>query len=116
MKRVLTEYQKENVPGSSTKRALTATEISDILVRFYLTLLEIDPSETADLPDSFPETFKLDECRFVALGEKHLQLVLTTAAIFITSNLAGRHVCETTTIKETLKRELIVVLNDVTWR
>ena len=62
----------------------------------------------------FPETIKLDAQRIEALGEKLLQLELTMAAVFVSSNMVGKAVCERMAqFKPELKRDLLVIINDV---
>jgi hypothetical protein len=58
----------------------------------------------------------LDELRFEALGEKRLQLVLTASTLLITQQLVGGDIATSLEqFKQTLKNELIVILNDVDW-
>ncbi|KAI1730319.1 t-complex protein 11 domain-containing protein [Ditylenchus destructor] len=105
-------WLKRSTSGSDSVK-LSKEDITQLIISLYLSLLEVTPAELSNTP--FPETLKLDEHRFLALGEKYLQLILTTAAVFISSNLAGKDVCESTDFKITLKNELIVILNDVSW-
>ena len=89
----------------------THANINQMIVQFYIQLL------MAENPPQFPETLKLDQQRIEALGEKLLQLELVMAAIFITGNLVGQSIYEgRPEFKAELKRDLLVILNDVDWR
>lgn len=119
MGKIFDEYIAKHVESNSQSSSelknisngdLSNSTINDVIIFFYLKLLENNSSLS-----NFPETLKLDENRFLALGEKFLQLILTTSAIFITSNLAGRSVCEDPKFKTLLKNEVNIILNNVTW-
>ncbi|KAI3420438.1 hypothetical protein GPALN_003735 [Globodera pallida] len=90
---------------------LTRSEVNGLIAKFYLALLTSNPADRIH----FPETLKLDEKHLDALGEKFLQLELTLSAIFISANLVGKSVCEGSEFKKELKRDLIIVLNDINW-
>ena len=66
--------------------------------------------------NEFPETLKMDELRIRALSEKYLQLILVISIIFVAGNLIGREICETADFKNLLKKDLIILLNDVNER
>lgn len=102
----------ENLNSETLPIELKRSDHIEILIQLYLILLE-----TPEIPDNveFPETLKLDQQRIRALGEKYLQLILTMSAIFIAGNLAGKSVCESFDFKSTLKTEIIVILNDVSF-
>jgi len=110
LKRMLTDFLSKTA-SQSPRKELSRADVTEILINFYITLLE-----SHRVGETFPETFKLDEHRVLGLGEKLLQLILTTAAGFIASNHAGKEVCEGTDFKVKLKTEIILILNDVEWR
>lgn len=113
LEKIFNEYKANslNFQLEKTNNTLSNSVINDLIILFYLKLLENNSCLI-----NFPETLKLDQNRFMALSEKFLQLILTTSAIFITSNLAGRSVCENPKFKTLLKNELIIILNNVTWK
>lgn len=118
LKNVLVEYLAEKYSNYLTDLdilpiKLNSSDYSEILIQFYLHMLQLPLLK--DHVD-FPETLKLDALRILALSEKFLQLIITTASIFISGNLAGKVVCESSDFKTVLKNELISILNDVTFR
>lgn len=107
LKRVLIEFIGDN-PQVSKQDELTGTQVKEVIVNFYMSLLE-NPEDI----DIFPESVKIDESRIKALSEKFLQLVLIIANIFVSSNIVGRDICESTNYKNELKKDLMAILNDV---
>ena len=97
-------------PEKVGNNELTNEDVANIIPQVFMSLLEKSAFSYEVL---FPETLKLDEARIKAMGEKFLQLVITTASIFVASNLAGKEVCETTSFKTSLKNDLILILNDI---
>uniref|UniRef100_A0A915DSI5 Uncharacterized protein n=1 Tax=Ditylenchus dipsaci TaxID=166011 RepID=A0A915DSI5_9BILA len=117
LKSLLDDFLNSQPQSSeSMKNELSKLEITELITRLYLSLLEVSPENQLTHELAFPETLKLDQFRFMGLSEKYLQLILTTSAVFIASNLAGKDVCESTNFKLELKNELIVILNDVSWK
>ncbi|KAE9552275.1 hypothetical protein FO519_004521 [Halicephalobus sp. NKZ332] len=108
IKKVVKKFLNEDPEILRSQDELTGTQVKEIIVDFYMTLLE-SPDESPD----FPETMKIDEQRIKNLSEKFLQLVLVVANIFVASNLVGRDICESTGYKAELKKDLMAVLNDV---
>uniref|UniRef100_A0A914BV58 T-complex 11 n=1 Tax=Acrobeloides nanus TaxID=290746 RepID=A0A914BV58_9BILA len=97
-------------PEKVGNNELTNEDVANIIPQVFMSVLEKSAFSDEVL---FPETLKLDEARIKAMGEKFLQLVITTASIFVASNLAGKEVCETTSFKTSLKNDLILILNDI---
>uniref|UniRef100_A0A7E4ZRY3 T-complex protein 11-like protein 1 n=1 Tax=Panagrellus redivivus TaxID=6233 RepID=A0A7E4ZRY3_PANRE len=109
LRNVLNEQLLEYIakhPEVKTQEELTHAQVKELITNMYMTLLETPPV-------GFPETVKVDERRIQALSEKYLQLVITVATIFVTSNLVGKAVCEAADFKTELKKDLIAVSNDI---
>lgn len=104
MRKILIDFL-DGKPQNSIDE-LSHSNINQMILQFYIQLL------LTKNPQSFPETLKLDETKITALSEKFLQLELATAAIFLTTNFVGK-ACEG--IKAELKRDLLVILNDLDW-
>ncbi|VDM41634.1 unnamed protein product [Toxocara canis] len=113
----------ESASPSHKKRyeELSSSEVSAIISRAYLELLEWD------VRNPYPSTFmfsfmrevlffimfEMDRCRLEALSEKLLQLIVCTSCVLITCNMAGREVSELTGFKVALKNQLLIITNDI---
>jgi len=107
----LTIWLNLNPPNDHKCTELTHTDVKEVIIIFYLKLLEYSPNKSAINP-IFPETLKMDELRILELNEKYTQLIFTVSSILIVCNLVGRSNLSSC-FKANLKNELIVILNDL---
>uniref|UniRef100_A0A914YY66 T-complex 11 n=1 Tax=Panagrolaimus superbus TaxID=310955 RepID=A0A914YY66_9BILA len=105
--KILADYFTSN-PQIQSQTELSNTQVKELIAQFYMFLFDSPPS----IPE-FPETLKMDELRIRALSEKYLQLILVISTIFVSGNIIGREICETKNFKNLLKKDLIILLNDV---
>lgn len=89
-------------------KEISETELPLIMSIAYARLLEGKRNDT-----TFPETLKYDMGRVSLLVDERLRLSLTLCGVFISSNLAGKEVCEKTDFKKELKTNLLAILQDV---
>ncbi|VDN01583.1 unnamed protein product [Thelazia callipaeda] len=104
MKWLQRHLNMESNDGSLSKKSfedLSNGEVSDIINRAYMELLEWDPKDT------YPGTFLIDRPRLVLLSMRYMQLILCTSCLFISCNLAGRDVAEMKNFYKNLKDELL---------
>uniref|UniRef100_A0AC35TG12 WSN domain-containing protein n=1 Tax=Rhabditophanes sp. KR3021 TaxID=114890 RepID=A0AC35TG12_9BILA len=90
---------------------LDNSAVSEIITQAYMHLLTHynDP----EFPETFPETFKFDQIRVEALSLDYHRLVIILTAIFITSNLSGKEIAESKDFKKELKKNLLILLEDL---
>uniref|UniRef100_A0A914QF49 T-complex 11 n=1 Tax=Panagrolaimus davidi TaxID=227884 RepID=A0A914QF49_9BILA len=105
---ILTDYFSSH-PEIQSQEELTNAQVKELIAQFYMFLFDSPPPML-----QFPETLKMDELRIRALSEKYLQLILVISTIFVSGNIVGREICETKNFKALLKKDLIILLNDVT--
>ncbi|CAI2340480.1 unnamed protein product [Caenorhabditis sp. 36 PRJEB53466] len=102
--------EKESEESSSKKEKkeeATDSVLVDTTSRGYVRLVQVEEY----LP--FPETLKIDRLKIELLAEKFLQIIVCASAVFVTCNVAGREVSESSDFKKTLKEHLVVITNDI---
>jgi hypothetical protein len=105
----LDEALHEYLSGKEPRpEKLGETDLSLIMAIGYARLLE---GKRDDI--TFPETLKYDLGRVSLLVDERLRLSLTLCGVFISSNLAGKDLCEKTDFKKELKTNLLAILQDV---
>jgi hypothetical protein len=105
--KILTDYLSAH-PEIQSQPELSNSQVKELIANFYMYLFDSPPPMF-----EFPETLKMDELRIRALSEKYLQLIFVLSTIFVSGNLIGREICETKDFKNLLKKDLIILLNDV---
>uniref|UniRef100_A0AC34F1Y8 T-complex 11 n=1 Tax=Panagrolaimus sp. ES5 TaxID=591445 RepID=A0AC34F1Y8_9BILA len=106
--KILADYFASH-PEIQSQTELSNTQVKELIAQFYMFLFDSPPSI-----QEFPETLKMDELRIRALSEKYLQLILVISTIFVSGNIIGKEICETKNFKNLVKKDLIILLNDVT--
>ncbi|KAI6191163.1 hypothetical protein M3Y97_00198200 [Aphelenchoides bicaudatus] len=101
----LTEYLNGKEPQP---KEIAESDLPTIMSIAYARLLE---GKRNDI--TFPETLKYDMGRVSLLVDERLRLAITLCAVFISSNLAGKEICEKTDFKKTLKTNLLAILQDI---
>ena len=102
----LDEYKRQ--ADAKHIEEFTSATLPNLLAIGYTRLLE---GRRVDV--RFPETLKYDMARILSLADERLRLSLTLCGVFVASNLAGRHICETTDFKSALKTRLYAILDGV---
>ncbi|CEF62168.1 T-complex 11 family-containing protein [Strongyloides ratti] len=104
------QWLKKVFEGSeySVLATLSNTEVSEVITQAYMCLLTQNPEE-------YPETFKFDEERLRKSSLEYYCLTILLTSIFIATNLSGKDIAEKKDFKKQLKRDLIALLDDLSF-